>query len=592
MSISDESPLRSIADAAYSVLYDEEVQRGIADRGRAAADLRESQSILGAIIEGSLDCIFLKDREGRYRVANSAMAQMMGKASVEEVIGKDDAEVFPLEQARLLQESDRRVMASGEPAVVEEAVGGGGGRRVFQTMKAPCRDSEGNLVGVVGIARDVTERQRTEEALRRSERELRVRTQIADIFLTVPDDDMYGEVLGILLDALASKHGAFGYIDGNGDFVVPTMARGGSDLKIQNRSLFCILRSDPDCRVPEKTFTFPRQTWGNGSWPRAIRERRTNYTNEASKHLPEGHIAIRRHISMPLLHKGEVIGLIQVANKETDYTKDDIELIETLDRIISPVLNARLQRNREEKQRRLAEEGLRKSAAELAHSNEELERFAHVASHDLQEPLRTVTSYLQLLARRFKGQLPGDANEMIAHTLDAAKRMKRLINDLLSLARVGTRPISLAPTRCGQVLDEAVSNLGQAMKECGAELTRDSLPVLAADASQLAELLQNLIGNALKFRSKEPPRIHVSAVQRGDEWVFSVRDNGIGISPKHAERIFVAFQRLHGQAEYPGSGIGLAICKKIVERHGGRIWVESREGEGATFYFTIPVQRG
>ncbi len=235
------------------------------------------------------------------------------------------------------------------------------------------------------------------------------------------------------------------------------------------------------------------------------------------------------------------------------------------------------------------EEESRQLVADLDRSNKELEQFAYVASHDLQEPLRMVSSYTQLLARRYKGRLDADADDFIAYAVDGAYRMQRLINDLLAYSRVGTRGKEFEPTDCAAFFDQAIANLKATIGESGAEVTCGPLPTVMADKSQIGQLLQNLIGNAIKYHGAEPPRVHVSAEQKGDEWVFSVRDNGIGIDPQYAERVFVIFQRLHNREEYAGTGIGLAICKKIVERHGGRIWLESQLGSGATFHFTIPI---
>jgi light-regulated signal transduction histidine kinase (bacteriophytochrome) len=193
------------------------------------------------------------------------------------------------------------------------------------------------------------------------------------------------------------------------------------------------------------------------------------------------------------------------------------------------------------------------------------------------------------LARRYKGQLDADADDFIAFAVDGANRMQRLINDLLTWSRLATRGRSLEPTDCNSALGQTRVNLSAAIEESNALVTNDDLPTVMADEAQLVRLFQNLIDNAIKFRSQEPPRVHVSAEQKENEWLFSVRDNGIGIEPQYHERIFVIFQQLHGKEEYPGTGIGLAICKRIVERHGGRIWVESELGEGSTFYLTIPV---
>jgi signal transduction histidine kinase len=242
-------------------------------------------------------------------------------------------------------------------------------------------------------------------------------------------------------------------------------------------------------------------------------------------------------------------------------------------------------------QHRLRDE-LERHAEALARSNSELQQFAYVASHDLQEPLRTISSYVQLLARRYKSQLDGDANEFIGFAVEGTKRMQNLINDLLSLSRVGTRGLELAPIDCGEVLKESLANLQAALTESGAEVTYDSLPTVMADKPQLAQLFQNLVGNALKFHSGNAPKIHISCQPNGKECTIAVKDNGIGIDPRHAERIFQVFQRLHDREKYAGTGIGLAICKKIVERHGGHIWVESQPGEGATFLFNLAKAEG
>jgi PAS domain S-box-containing protein len=232
---------------------------------------------------------------------------------------------------------------------------------------------------------------------------------------------------------------------------------------------------------------------------------------------------------------------------------------------------------------------LAEKAAALTQSNQELEQFAYVASHDLQEPLRMITGYTQLLAKRYQGRLDQDADEYISYAVDGAKRMQTLINDLLAYSRVGTRGKEFTRTECEAILETTLANLQVAIQESGAVVTHDALPALICDGGQIGQLLQNLIGNAIKYRNSRAPEIHIGCKPEDGRWLFWVKDNGIGIDAQYAERIFAIFQRLHTREEYPGTGIGLAVCKKIVDRHGGRIWVDSALGEGSTFHFTLAV---
>lgn len=238
------------------------------------------------------------------------------------------------------------------------------------------------------------------------------------------------------------------------------------------------------------------------------------------------------------------------------------------------------------------EDALRKISEELKRSNVELQQFAYVASHDLQEPLRMISSYTQLLERRYKGKIDADANEFISFIVEGASRMRNLINDLLAYSGLGNQKKDFRLTDCNIICDRVIANLQVPIQENSAVIIKDSLPVVMADGLILSQLFQNLISNAIKFRSKDCPRIEIVVELHKKEWIFNIRDNGIGIAPEFHERIFVIFQRLHSRTEYPGTGIGLAICKKAVEIHGGRIWVESIPGVGSTFCFSLPNRGG
>ncbi len=286
---------------------------------------------------------------------------------------------------------------------------------------------------------------------------------------------------------------------------------------------------------------------------------------------------------------GEAVHRFQAETELARY-RDHLEVLVRQRTSELQTANVRLQVEIAERQR--AQETLQQTAQELARSNRDLEQFAYVASHDLQEPLRAVGGYVKLLQRRYPDGLDDKAREYIAGAVDGANRMERLIIDLLAFSRVGTRGQAFAPADLEALLDQALKNLHSSLEEAGAKVTHDPLPRLLLDASQMLQLFQNLVGNGIKFRSQRPPEIHVGAKKQQARWLLWVRDNGIGIEPQYSERIFQIFQRLHTRKQYPGTGIGLAICKRIVERHGGAIWVESQPGLGSTFYLSIPEPSG
>jgi signal transduction histidine kinase len=289
---------------------------------------------------------------------------------------------------------------------------------------------------------------------------------------------------------------------------------------------------------------------------------------------------------LPLAVKDEVRGIIQLSSRRRGYfSADQKEYLMAIARLMGIVMeNSELLHS----SLRYAEQ-LQQANGELERSNSELQQFAYVASHDLQEPLRMITGYTQLLAKRYSDKLDENAAEFIGYAVDGAKRMQGLINDLLAYSRAGTRSKPFVVADCENILAATLMSLKVAIQESGATVTHDPLPSIMCDESQVGQLFQNLIGNGIKYRDSRPPQIHVSCRRRGSDWLFSVKDNGIGIDPCYAERIFVIFQRLHTRDQYAGNGIGLAVCKKIVERHGGKIWVKSEVGQGSVFYFTVPA---
>ncbi len=309
--------------------------------------------------------------------------------------------------------------------------------------------------------------------------------------------------------------------------------------------------------------------------------------------------------SQDILVFGELAGTVEIYYSEEKTEMDEGPFLKEERHLIN-VISKHLSEMIEHKR---AGKDLARGAKELARVNAELQRIVYIASHDLQEPLRMVTSYVQLLSIRYKGRLDHEADEFISFIEDGAQKMRMLVKDLLTYSRIETYGKSLKKTDLGAVLKNTLMNLQKAVEDSRAEITNDPLPEVMADEGQLTQLFQNLIANAIKFHGEKAPKVHVSARQEQDNWVFSVKDNGIGIEEKHKERIFQIFQRLHSRSEYEGTGIGLAVCRRIVERHGGRIWVESEPGEGpvpsdagqspepsgtghgTTFYFTMPVRK-
>ena len=508
----------------------------------AAEQTQRERRHARSLIEASLDPLVTISSGGQITDANEATEQVTGVPRGW-LVGSDFSDYFTEpERARA---GYLKVLSDGlvrdYPLTIRHVEG-----RTTDVLynAAVYRNDAGQVQGVFAAARDITERKRLEEGLRVASLYSRSLLEASlDPLVTISPD-------GRITDANQAAEQVRG---------VPRDRLVGSNF------------SDYFTE-PERASAGYRKVLSDGlvrDYPLTIRHH-------------DGHTTDVLYNAVVYRNQaGQVQGVFAAARDVTAHKRAEAELtryrehLEELVRQRTSELEA-------------ANAHLRRTSAELASSNQELEQFAYVASHDLQEPLRAVTGYLGLIEKQLGDQLEDKVRHHVDGAVQGASRMHTLITDLLALSRVGTRGHALEPADLNAALDQALEGLGASVRETGARITRDPLPILSVDASQMAQLFQNLIGNALKFRGERPPEIHVSVERKTGQWVFGVLDNGIGIESQYFERIFLIFQRLHTRKHYSGTGIGLAICKKIVERHGGAIWVESQPGQGSTFYFSIP----
>lgn len=495
---------------------------------KAQEDLRASEEKYRSLVTNIPDAIWTADAEGRFAYVSPKFEQLSGY-TLQEIKERGVALLFESvhpDERQAVMAAFHSIFTEGH-GEIECRVRHKDGDWAWLGVRAVAVYEKNGAKYADGLISDITPRKRAEEALRQNEESFRL------LFLDNPLP-MWVYHLDSLrfLEVNASAVAYYGYTRAEFLAMRITDIRPEADLSILNQTL---AKERP---ILEES----------GPW---------------------------RH----RLKSGRVID-VQVASHCTKWNGVEAVLVVAQDVT----------------ERKRAEEALRKRTAELERSNTDLERsnaeleqFAYVASHDLQEPLRMVANFTQLLADRYQGRLDEDADEFIGFAVQGASRMRALIDGLLSFARVKSRARELQQTDCEAVLGRCLTTLRTSIREADARVTHDPLPLVLADRMQLEQIVQNLVGNALKFRNSRPPRIHVSALRSGAMWTFAVKDNGIGIDPDYHEKIFVIFQRLHARQAYPGTGIGLAICKRIVERHGGRIWVDSAEDKGATFYFTIPA---
>ena len=601
---------------------------------------QNASSYARSLIEASLDPLVTISADGKITDVNKATEQVTGCLR-EKLIGSDFSDYFTEpEKARA---GYRKVFSEGFVKDYPLAIQHRSGRVTYVMYNATLyRNEKGEIQGVFAAARDITEQKEAENKLRAASLYARSLIEASlDPLVTISAD-------GKITDVNNSTEEVTGYTreeligsDFSDYFIEPERARAGYkkvflEGYVRDYPLAICNKSGKITEVLYNATVYRNeagQIQGVFAAARDITERKI-----AEEKLRAASLYARRLIEAsldPLVTisaDGKITDVNQATEDVTGYLREQLIGSDFSDYFTEPekaragykqvftegfvkdyplairhkdgkitdvLYNATVYQNEEGEvqgvfaaarditERIAMENELRQTLEKLKQSNAELEQFAYVASHDLQEPLRMVASYVQLLERRYKGKLDSDADEFIGYAVDGANRMRALIDDLLTYSRVGRLGKPFEPTNLEKTMDLVLQNLSPSIADSGAIVTYDKLPVIVADGGQLVQVFQNLIGNAIKFHGKEPPRIHVSAKDKGTEYQFSVSDNGIGIDPQYFDHLFRIFQRLHTREEYPGSGIGLAICKKIVERHGGHIWIESQVGKGSTVYFTL-----
>jgi len=533
---------------------------------------RDDLRIAQELIEVLPIPVFFKGRDGKYQGVNRAWEAFFG-VKRRDILGGNVTDLYPNEPgvAAKHTEMDARLWAAPGDQSYEIRLALADGR-VRHTIyyKATYAGPDGEVAGLIGTIIDITERKQAEQ---REAIEHAVARHLGS------DESLADAIRGIMqvmcerLDWACAARWSLDEAQ-NRLHCVETWSEDDERLRafleLSRRETF----------VPGTTGMIRRVlTTGESVWIADIAEKKDFL--RGPKATAAG---LRGAFALPVRMGEKVLGAIEFFSHEPRHP-DKWLLTTTVS--IGNLIGQLMARRQAEAAMREAFQELEHKTRELTRSNEELQQFAYVASHDLQEPLRMISSYTQLLGRRYGDRLDGDAKEFMAYIVDGAARMKQLIEDLLAYSRVGTRAKEFQEVDSGASLARALSNLRASQEASGAVITHDPMPHVLADGAQLAQIFQNLIGNAIKFRGAEPPRIHVGAQTTDTVCVFTVKDNGIGLDTQYAERIFMMFQRLHNKTEYPGTGIGLAIVKKIVERHGGRIWVESEPGKGAQFGFTI-----
>ncbi|MDX6659998.1 MAG: hypothetical protein QOJ55_820, partial [Solirubrobacteraceae bacterium] len=554
------------------------VGKDITERRQVEEELRDAARRFETVAESANDAIVSAEEDGRIAFWNERARTMFGYEP-EDILGKELATLMPQRLRDDHRKGFARYLETGRAHVIGrtvELVGLRSDGTEFPLELSLGEWRRGERRVFTGVIRDLGERKRTE-------RYLASQFLVATVLAESPTlEDAAPRFLAAIGESMGWQVGGLWTPEPDGRHLRCRAAWYEPGAQVE-----AFRRATMELEL-ERGEGLPGRVWASGE-PVWVRDA------GAEANFPRGGAAaqsgLHGGIGLPLLSGGEIVGAIDFFSPQIQ--EPDPALIDLMG-TIGAQLGGFIQRKQAQAELAATAAELRDRAAELERSNADLEQFAYIASHDLSEPLRMVGGFAQLLQKRYEGKLDADADEFIGYTVEGVNRMQALIDDLLAFSRVGRGDRELSDVDAGFVARRALEALSAPVAETGAEVEIGELPTVRGDERELSQLFQNLISNALKFHGDEPPRVRVTAQAEagGAEWGFAVADNGIGIEPRHAERIFKMFQRLHGRDTYPGTGVGLAICKKIVEHHGGRLWVEPSVDGGSVFKFTIAASEG